>query len=191
QMLAYQRQSQNVPALMQAPRLVDLMGHSAARAQARGFANICQLVKAVSTASVTSTMSSTSSSGRGDSQAVGDVELVDTELLEQQREARDRLIVDEELERYLAAGIIEDDALDDFDLVSFWQGNQHQYPLLYHVALDILPVQASAVPCERVFSSSGETDDARRSRLSVFIFEVLQILKYLYRHEHLNFTADW
>ncbi|KZT21838.1 hATC-domain-containing protein, partial [Neolentinus lepideus HHB14362 ss-1] len=115
----------------------------------------------------------------------------DTELLERQREARDRLIVDEELERYLAAGIIEDDALDDFDLVSFWQGNQHQYPLLYRVALDILPVQASAVPCERVFSSSGETDDARRSRLSVFMFEVLQILKYLYRHECLNFTADW
>ncbi|EPQ58171.1 hypothetical protein GLOTRDRAFT_37434, partial [Gloeophyllum trabeum ATCC 11539] len=66
-----------------------------------------------------------------------------------------------------------------------------QYPLLYRVALDILPVQASAVPCERVFSSSGETDDSRRSKLSAFMFEVLQILKYLYRHERLDFAADW
>ncbi|KZT22549.1 hypothetical protein NEOLEDRAFT_1020711, partial [Neolentinus lepideus HHB14362 ss-1] len=61
------------------------------------------------------------------------------------------------------------------------------FPLLYRVALDILPVQASAVPCERVFSSSGETDTSRRSRLSEFMFEVLQILKYLYHHERLEF----
>lgn len=71
------------------------------------------------------------------------------------------------------------------------QGNQHQYPLLYRIALDILPVQASAVPCERVFSSSGETHNPRRSRLSSCMFEILQILKYLYRHERLDFTADW
>ncbi|KZT20136.1 hypothetical protein NEOLEDRAFT_1076176, partial [Neolentinus lepideus HHB14362 ss-1] len=57
------------------------------------------------------------------------------------------------------------------------------FPLLYRVALDILPVQASAIPCERVFSSRRETDTSHHSRLSEFMFKVLQILKYLYCHE--------
>ena len=55
------------------------------------------------------------------------------------------------------------------------------------VALDLLPVQASAVPCERVFSSSKETDTDRRSKLDPVMMETLQILKYSL-HEELNFT---
>ncbi|EPQ57670.1 hypothetical protein GLOTRDRAFT_28775, partial [Gloeophyllum trabeum ATCC 11539] len=66
-----------------------------------------------------------------------------------------------------------------------------QYPLLYRVALDILPVQASAVPCERVFSSSAETDTPRRNKLSCLIFEVLQILKFVYHQDRLSFTDGW
>ncbi|THV02520.1 hypothetical protein K435DRAFT_587790, partial [Dendrothele bispora CBS 962.96] len=42
-----------------------------------------------------------------------------------------------------------------------------------------------------VFSSSKETDAARRSRLSPEMMEMLQILKYLYRSERLNFTDHW
>ncbi|KII82957.1 hypothetical protein PLICRDRAFT_74446, partial [Plicaturopsis crispa FD-325 SS-3] len=57
------------------------------------------------------------------------------------------------------------------------------FPLLYRIALDVLPVQASAVPCERVFSSSAETDTCRRSNLSPKRMEMLQILKYAYRHD--------
>lgn len=64
------------------------------------------------------------------------------------------------------------------------------YPLLYHIALDVLPVQASAVPCERVFSSSKETDTNRRANLSSEKMEQLQILKYGYRSERLSFTDD-
>ncbi|KZT24660.1 hypothetical protein NEOLEDRAFT_1134698 [Neolentinus lepideus HHB14362 ss-1] len=37
----------------------------------------------------------------------------------------------------------------------------------------------------------GETDTSRHSRLLEFMFEVLQILKYLYCHEQLDFAADW
>ena len=37
------------------------------------------------------------------------------------------------------------------------QESEEEFPLLFKVALNILPVQASAVPCERVFSSSKET----------------------------------
>lgn len=45
--------------------------------------------------------------------------------------------------------------------------------------MDILPIQASAVPCERAFSSSKETDAARRANLESDLMEKLQILKNL------------
>ena len=44
--------------------------------------------------------------------------------------------------------------------------------------MDILPIQAFSVPCERVFSSSKETVTARRNSLSPDIMEALQLLKY-------------
>jgi hypothetical protein len=57
---------------------------------------------------------------------------------------------------------------------------------MYRVALDILPVQASSVACERVFSSSKETITMRRNCLSVELMEILQFLKYTYRQDRLN-----
>jgi len=63
--------------------------------------------------------------------------------------------------------------------------------LVFKVALDVLPVQASAVPCERVFSSSKETCVLRRSLLSAGMLEVLQVLKHLYKGERLDFTLYW
>ncbi|KAJ7498282.1 hypothetical protein B0H11DRAFT_1714950, partial [Mycena galericulata] len=45
------------------------------------------------------------------------------------------------------------------------------------------------VPCERVFSSSAETDIKRRNRLFPKLFEVLQLMKYAYKQARLNFTA--
>lgn len=44
--------------------------------------------------------------------------------------------------------------------------------------MDILPIQASSVPCERVFSSSKETVTARRNSLSPQLMEALQLLKF-------------
>jgi hAT family C-terminal dimerisation region len=52
--------------------------------------------------------------------------------------------------------------------------------------LDVLPVQASSVACERVFSSSKETITMHRSRLSTELMEVLQFLKYTYQQDRLN-----
>jgi hypothetical protein len=49
------------------------------------------------------------------------------------------------------------------------------------VALDILPVQVSAVSCERIFSSSKETCTMRRNLLSSVLLEVLQVLKHVYK----------
>lgn len=59
------------------------------------------------------------------------------------------------------------------------------------MAMDHLPIQASAVPCERVFSSSAETDTKRRNRISPLLMEALQMLKFNLKKDRLNFTAGW
>jgi hypothetical protein len=58
------------------------------------------------------------------------------------------------------------------------------------MAMDYLPIQASAVPCERVFSSSSETDTKKRNRIKPEFFEALQILKFGLKRDRLSFTAD-
>ncbi|KAH6906303.1 hypothetical protein BKA70DRAFT_1494375 [Coprinopsis sp. MPI-PUGE-AT-0042] len=44
--------------------------------------------------------------------------------------------------------------------------------------MDVLPAQASAVACERAFSSSKEPCALRRSRLEPPLLKALQMLKY-------------
>ncbi|KAG9308927.1 hypothetical protein JVU11DRAFT_11388 [Chiua virens] len=44
--------------------------------------------------------------------------------------------------------------------------------------MDYLPIQASAVPCKHVLSSSVETDMKKRNRISPRLMEALQMLKY-------------
>lgn len=64
-----------------------------------------------------------------------------------------------------------------------------RYPRIFRVAMDILPVQASSVACERVFSSGKETMTPRRNRISSDLMEELQIMKYAFKKgETLNFT---
>jgi hypothetical protein len=76
------------------------------------------------------------------------------------------------------------------------QMSKHQYPTLHQMAMDYLPIQASAVPCERAFSSGSETLTARRNRIEPSTMEALQMLKYALksgglRPNSLNFTDGW
>jgi hypothetical protein len=57
--------------------------------------------------------------------------------------------------------------------------------------MDYLPIQATSVPCERVFSSAKETDTAKRNKISPLLMEALQLLKFSLKKERLNFTAGW
>ena len=59
------------------------------------------------------------------------------------------------------------------------------------MAMDYLPIQATSVPCERVFSSSKETDTAKRNRIDPALMEALQLLKFLLKKERLNFVDGW
>jgi hypothetical protein len=56
--------------------------------------------------------------------------------------------------------------------------------------MDVLPAQASSVPSERVFLSSKETCTIRRTNLSPPVLEALQMLKFSYKQDRLNFTED-
>jgi hAT family C-terminal dimerisation region len=70
--------------------------------------------------------------------------------------------------------------------------NENRYPPVYALAMDVLPIPASAVPCERVFSSAKETMKLRRNRISDHLMEALQILKFSIRKgTGINFTAGW
>jgi hypothetical protein len=56
--------------------------------------------------------------------------------------------------------------------------------------MDYLPIQGSAVPCERVFSSAKETMSNRRNRILYGLMEQLQMLKFSFtKGRPLNFTA--
>jgi hypothetical protein len=69
----------------------------------------------------------------------------------------------------------------------FNQQNEQLFPLLFRVAMDVLPAQASS---GRVLSSSKETCTARRASLSPPVLEALQVLKFSYKQDRLNFTED-
>jgi hypothetical protein len=62
------------------------------------------------------------------------------------------------------------------------QDNAQLYPTLACIALDVLPFQASSVPCERLFSASKLTADTRRASLGAKRFEELQIMKFAWRN---------
>ena len=56
--------------------------------------------------------------------------------------------------------------------------------------MDYLPIQGSAVPCERVFSSAKETMTNCRNRILYGLMEQLQMLKFSFtRGRPLNFTG--
>ncbi len=62
---------------------------------------------------------------------------------------------------------------------------------MFRIALDYLPIQASSVPCERVFSSAKETDTLKRNRIHPVLMEALQTLKFSLKKERFNFTGGW
>jgi len=57
--------------------------------------------------------------------------------------------------------------------------------------MDYLPIQASSVPCKRIFSSAGETDTKKQNWISPALMEALQMLKFLLKKKHLDFTTSW
>ena len=71
------------------------------------------------------------------------------------------------------------------------QVNSSAYPTLFAIAMDYLPIQASSVPCEHMFSSSSETNTKQWNHISPLFMEALQVLKFYVKAELLNFMKAW
>ena len=57
--------------------------------------------------------------------------------------------------------------------------------------MDYLPIQATSVTCEHVFSSAKETDTVKQNRMSPVLMEALQMLKFVLKKQCLNFMDGW
>lgn len=109
-----------------------------------------------------------------------------------------------ELRRYLET--MHRDIKKDADIVEWWQVSAHfqksyftniksqnhadVYPTLARIALDVLPSQASSVPCERLFSGTKQTATDRRARLGPVVFEQLTIMDSAWKPK-LRDAAAW
>ena len=76
-------------------------------------------------------------------------------------------------------------------LIGTIQINKTDFPTLFDIALDYLSIQASSVPCERVFSSAKETDTQKCNRIHPVLMEALQTLKFSFKKGRFNFTGGW
>ena len=65
-----------------------------------------------------------------------------------------------------------------------------EYPTLACIALDVLPSQASSIPCERVFSGSKQIATDLRARLDSAVFEELVIMGSTWRPD-IHDMAVW
>src|ERR1700678_1660945 len=70
------------------------------------------------------------------------------------------------------------------------QNNAQLYPTLARIALDILPSQASSVPCEHLFSGTKQVATDRRASLGSVVFEELTIMKSAWGSKVYD-TAAW
>ena len=68
------------------------------------------------------------------------------------------------------------------------QDNHHRFPTLGRIALDMLPCQASSVPCERLFSASKQTATDLCAWLGAQWFEELQLMKYAWKQSVIDFA---
>ena len=76
-----------------------------------------------------------------------------------------------ELEKFLAEENEED--RKDFDILEWWKGNAHRFPVLSHMARDLLAIPISTVASESAFSTGGRVLDDFRSSLTPMMVERL------------------
>src|SRR5229473_8440181 len=76
-------------------------------------------------------------------------------------------------------------------LIGTIQINKAEFPTLFRITLDYLPIQASFVPCEQVFLSAKETNTLKHNHIHPVLMEALQTLKFSLKKEWFNFTGGW
>ncbi|GJZ14485.1 zinc finger BED domain-containing protein RICESLEEPER 2 [Tanacetum coccineum] len=64
-----------------------------------------------------------------------------------------------------------------FDVSGFWKEKETMFPVLSHMAMDIISVQASSIASESAFSTNGRVLSIRRTRLTLVSLEMYMGLK--------------
>ncbi|CAE6411444.1 unnamed protein product, partial [Rhizoctonia solani] len=90
--------------------------------------------------------------------------------------------VELEHQKFERIGVPTPKGMEGLGLLDFWMAKSLELPLVFKVALNVLPAQASSVSSERVFSSSKFTCSQYRNRISAPKVEALQILKHALRN---------
>nr|GEX10175.1 hypothetical protein [Tanacetum cinerariifolium] len=81
-----------------------------------------------------------------------------------------------------------------FDLLGFWKAKKSMFPVLSHMAMDIISVQATLVASESALSTSGRVLSIRRTRLTPASLEMcvtLVIRGNVRRPMKLKESASW
>ncbi|KAK3229347.1 hypothetical protein Dsin_001228 [Dipteronia sinensis] len=78
-----------------------------------------------------------------------------------------------EQNRFLEAQFDADENIENFDLLLWWKTYSYMYPVLSHLACDILVIPVSNVSSEYAFSTSGRIIEPRRNCLTPEMVEVL------------------
>lgn len=68
------------------------------------------------------------------------------------------------------------------------QKHARRYPTVARIALNVIPIQATSVPCERLFSASKQDADQLRASIGPLRFEQVQVLKYRWRANAVDFA---
>lgn len=88
----------------------------------------------------------------------------------------------DELEEYLRVRREKSKAY----VLNWWKFNQHSYPKLAFLAQRLLPIQATSVASERVFSIAVGVDTKSRNRLSDVMVENIVLFKSWIQFLHLE-----
>lgn len=92
-----------------------------------------------------------------------------------------------ELEKYFAEENEEDKT--DFDILEWWKDNSNRFPILSHMARDLLAIPISTVASESAFSTGGRVLDDFRSSLTPVMVERL-ICTQDWRRGHTTLSVE-
>lgn len=84
---------------------------------------------------------------------------------------------DDDLQRYRR----EQQAPHDVNPLTWWRDNQHNYPILKHLAFDVLAAPASTAADERLFSMAGNVVNEQRPHTQEELAQAVQCLRSWYQ----------